>query len=196
MALKFYNTMTRTKEEVVPLEENHIRMYTCGPTIYNYAHIGNFRTYIFEDLLRRFLLFKGFKVTQVMNLTDIDDKTIKASMEKKIPLKEYTDKYKRAFFEDLNALGIDRAEHYPAATEHIDEMVELIKKLIKNGLAYEVDGNYYFSIEKFPGYGRLAHRSPISPCGRPGMKTTAMFSGRQISARDVPAGILSVRRCR
>jgi len=157
MALKFYNTMTRTKEEVVPLEENHIRMYTCGPTIYNYAHIGNFRTYIFEDLLRRFLLFKGFKVTQVMNLTDIDDKTIKASMEKKIPLKEYTDKYKRAFFEDLNALGIDRAEHYPAATEHIDEMVELIKKLIKNGLAYEVDGNYYFSIEKFPGYGRLAH---------------------------------------
>lgn len=157
MALKFYNTMTRTKDEIVPLEKNHIRMYTCGPTLYEFAHIGNFRTYMFEDILRRFLLFKGFKVTQVMNLTDIDDKTIKASIEQKIPLKEYTDKYKKIFFEDLDSLGIDRAEHYPAATDHIDEMVELIKKLIDNGLAYEVDGNYYFSIEKFPKYGQLAH---------------------------------------
>jgi len=118
MALKFYNTMTRTKEEIIPLEENHIRMYTCGPTIYNFAHIGNFRTYMFEDILRRFLLFKGFKVTQVMNLTDIDDKTIKASIEQKIPLKEYTNKYKDAFFDDLDTLGIDRAEFYPAATDH------------------------------------------------------------------------------
>ncbi|MCP4727108.1 MAG: class I tRNA ligase family protein, partial [bacterium] len=142
---------------MVPLEDNHFRMYTCGPTIYNYAHIGNFRTYMFEDILRRFLLFKGFKVTQVMNLTDIDDKTIRASIEQKVPLKEVTDKFKDAFFEDLDTLGIDRAEHYPAATDHIDEMVEIIKKLQEKGIAYEVDGNYYYSISKFPKYGQLAH---------------------------------------
>ena len=157
MAMKFFNTMTRKKEEIVPLEDNHIRMYTCGPTIYNFAHIGNFRTYMFEDILRRFFLFKGLKVTQVMNITDIDDKTIKASVEQKIPLKEVTKKFEKYFFEDLDTLGIDRAEHYPAATDHINEMVELIKKLIDNGLAYEVDGNYYFSIEKFPKYGQLAN---------------------------------------
>ena len=157
MALKFYNTMTRTREEIIPLEKNHIRMYTCGPTIYDFAHIGNFRTYMFEDILKRFLIYKGYKVTQVMNITDIDDKTIKASNEQKIPIKEYTDKYKKAFFEDIDTLGINRAEHYPAATDHIDEMVELIKKLIDKGLAYEIDGNYYFSIEKFPQYGQLAH---------------------------------------
>ena len=87
MALKFYNTMTRTREEIIPLEKNHIRMYTCGPTIYDFAHIGNFRTYMFEDILKRFLIYKGYKVTQVMNITDIDDKTIKASNEQKIPIK-------------------------------------------------------------------------------------------------------------
>ncbi len=157
MALKFYNTMTRTEEEFVPLDGNNVRMYTCGPTIYDFAHIGNFRTYMFEDILKRFLIYKGYNVTQVMNITDIDDKTIKASIEQNIPLKEYTEKFAKAFFDDIDTLGINRAEHYPAATDHIDEMVELIKKLIDNGLAYEVDGNYYFSIEKFPKYGKLAH---------------------------------------
>lgn len=157
MALRFKNSFTRVKEEFVPIEEGRIGMYTCGPTVYNFAHIGNFRTYVFEDLLRRYLKFKGYEVTQVMNLTDIDDKTIRDSMAQGVPLKEYTQQYIDAFFEDLDALGIERAEHYPAATDHIEEMVAIIQKLQKNGLAYEVDGNWYFKISAFPAYGRLAH---------------------------------------
>jgi cysteinyl-tRNA synthetase len=132
-------------------------MYTCGPTVYGFAHIGNFRAYMFEDLLRRYLKYKGYHVTQVMNLTDVDDKTIRDSRAEGVSLKEYTDRYVKAFFADLDKLGIERAEHYPAATDHIPEMVEIIKKLIENGLAYEVDGNYYFKISAFPAYGKLAN---------------------------------------
>ena len=157
MSLRLHNTMTRTKEEFSPLENNHVRMYTCGPTVYDFAHIGNFRTFIFEDLLRRYLKYKGYKVTQVMNLTDIDDKTIKAAMAKRISLTEYTSFYKKAFFEDMDRLGVEKAEIYPAATDHIPEMIDVIRKLRDKGLAYEMDGNYYFSIAKFPQYGRLAH---------------------------------------
>lgn len=158
MSLRFYNTLTRTSEEFVPLEDNHVRMYTCGPTVYNFAHIGNFRAYIFEDLLRRYLKFRGYRVTQVMNLTDVDDKTIRASRENKIPLREYTKRYKDAFFEDLQALNIERAEFYPAATDHIPDMIALIQRLFERGLAYRSeDGSVYFSIERFKNYGRLAH---------------------------------------
>ncbi len=132
-------------------------MYTCGPTVYNFAHVGNYRAYTFEDLLRRYLKFKGYRVTQVMNLTDIDDKTIKGCMEKGITLDEYTAVYKKAFFDDIDALGIERAEYYPEATKHVEEMVPLVKKLMAKGLAYEIGGNYYFSISKFPAYGRLSH---------------------------------------
>jgi len=149
--------MTRTKEEFKPLEDNQVRMYTCGPTVYDVAHIGNFRTFIFEDLLRRYLKFKGYKVTQVMNLTDIDDKTIQGAIAKNISLSEYTAFYKKAFFEDIEKLGIEKAEYYPAATEHIPDMVGMIIKLKDKGLAYEIDGNYYFSIAKFPEYGKLSH---------------------------------------
>jgi len=157
MALRLTNTMTRNQEEFKPLEDNNVRMYTCGPTVHDYAHIGNFRTYMFEDLLRRFLKYKGYNITQVMNLTDIDDKTIKKSREQGISLDKYTAKYKTAFFEDLDMLRIERAEHYPEATTHVAEMVELIKRLVEKGLAYEVDGNYYFPISKFPEYGKLSH---------------------------------------
>ena len=157
MTLRFFNTLTRTVEEFRPLEEGHVRMYTCGPTVYNFAHIGNYRAYTFEDLLRRYLKFKGYRVTQVMNLTDIDDKTIKGCMEKGLTLNEYTAPYKKAFFDDIDALGIERAEHYPEATKHVEEMVALVKKLIANGLAYEIGGNYYFPISKFPEYGKLSH---------------------------------------
>jgi cysteinyl-tRNA synthetase len=132
-------------------------MYTCGPTVYDYAHIGNFRTFLFEDLLRRYLKFKGYRVTQVMNLTDIDDKTIKGAMQKKVSLKEYTAFYKEAFFADMDNLGVERAEIYPEATAHIPEMVAMIKRLKEKGFAYEIGGNYYFSIAKFPQYGKLAH---------------------------------------
>ncbi len=157
MALSFTNTMTRRKEEFQPIDDNHVRMYTCGPTVYDFAHIGNFRTYMFEDLLRRYLKYKGYQVTQVMNVTDIDDKTIKGSIVKGITLNEYTRPYIDAFFEDLDTLQIERAEVYPAATKHVDEMVDIIKSLKEKGIAYEVNGNYYYSIAKFPEYGKLSH---------------------------------------
>jgi cysteinyl-tRNA synthetase len=144
-------------EEVEPLDEGHIRLYTCGPTVYNAAHIGNFRTYVFEDLLRRQLKREGFRVTQVMNLTDVDDKTIRNSIAAGVSLNEYTREFKDMFFADIQALNIEPAEHYPAATDHVPEMIELIQRLIDRGLAYRSeDGCVYFSIEKFPGYGRLA----------------------------------------
>ena len=157
MGLKLYNTLTRKKEDFEPITEGEVRLYTCGPTVYDFAHIGNYRAYMFEDLLKRFLLYKGYKVTHVMNLTDVDDKTIKASTKQGISLDEYTEKYKKAFFEDLDALNIDRADVYPAATEHIDEMVELVKKLLDKGYAYEVNGDIYYKISKFPEYGKLSH---------------------------------------
>jgi len=157
MALMLFNTMTRRSEEFKPIDAGQVRMYTCGPTIYDFAHIGNFRAYIFEDLLKRYLLYKGYQVKHVMNLTDIDDKTIRGSRKEGIPLREYTDRYKKAFFEDMEILGIMKADIYPAATEHINEMVDIIKRLIDKGIAYEAEGSIYFRISKFPAYGRLSH---------------------------------------
>ncbi len=158
MAFRIFNTMSRTKEELVPLDGRHVRMYTCGPTVYNYAHIGNFRAYMFEDLLRRYIRFCGFEVTQVQNLTDVDDKTIRASIEKGLPLKEYTKTYIDAFFEDLAKLNIEPAEHYPAATDYVGEMIRLIEILFDKGYAYKSDdGSVYYSIDKFAEYGKLAH---------------------------------------
>ena len=158
MAFRIYNTMSRSKQELVPIDGKCVRMYTCGPTVYNYAHIGNFRAYMFEDLLRRYIKFRGFDVVQVQNLTDVDDKTIRSSIEQGLPLKEYTKKYIDAFFEDLARLNIEPAEHYPAATDHIPEMIALIEKLMEKGYAYQSDdGSVYYSIDKFPEYGKLAH---------------------------------------
>jgi len=157
MAFRIFNTMTRSKEELVPLDGRHVRMYTCGPTVYNYAHIGNFRAYMFEDLLRRHIKFCGFEVTQVQNLTDVDDKTIRSSIEQGLPLKEYTKKYIDAFFADLAKLNIEPAERYPAATDYIPEMIALIETLFEKGYAYQSDdGSVYYSIDKFPAYGKLA----------------------------------------
>jgi cysteinyl-tRNA synthetase len=157
MSFKIYNTMSRSQEELVPLSDNHVRMYTCGPTVYNYAHIGNYRAYMFEDLLRRWLQYKGFRVTQVQNLTDVDDKTIRGSREAGLSLNDYTQKYKDAFFEDLKTLNIEPAEHYPAATDCIPEMIAIIQSLFDKGLAYKSDdGSVYFPIDKFPDYGKLA----------------------------------------
>jgi len=154
---KIHNTMSRSLEELVPLEDNHVRLYTCGPTVYNYAHIGNYRAYMFEDLLRRWLKYKGFEVTQVQNLTDVDDKTIRGSREAGLALRDYTQTYKDAFFDDLKVLNIEPAEHYPAATDCIPEMIALIEKLFEKGLAYQSeDGSVYYAIDKFPTYGKLA----------------------------------------
>ncbi len=155
--LKFFNTMGRLLEEFKPVCDGEARMYTCGPTVYNYAHIGNFRAYVFEDLLRRTLKYFGYKVTQVMNLTDVDDKTIRDSRKNSMSLNDFTAIYKKAFFEDLKTLNIDPAEQYPAATDHIPEMIELVQTLLDKGFAYQAeDKSIYFSIAKFPEYGRLA----------------------------------------
>ncbi|NYZ78287.1 class I tRNA ligase family protein, partial [Candidatus Micrarchaeota archaeon] len=119
--------MTKRVEEFIPQREGEARVYVCGPTIYNFAHVGNFRAYVFSDLLHRWLKHKGLKVMQVMNLTDVDDKTIRDSQKQGIPLKRFTERYEKAFFEDCDALGIERVERYPKATEHIQEMVALVK---------------------------------------------------------------------
>ncbi len=156
--LKLYNTATRQKETLVPLEDRHIKMYTCGPTVYNFAHIGNFRTYVFEDLLRRVIKFFGYKITQVMNLTDVDDKTIKGAIEKNITLNAFTQPFKDAFFEDLRTLHIETVEYYPPATEYIHAMIEMIETLLEKGVAYVGgDKSVYFAIQKFPRYGCLSH---------------------------------------
>ncbi len=154
--MKLYNTLTRRKQEFKPVIKGIVRMYTCGPTVYNYAHIGNLRTFLFEDLLRRWLKHKGYRVKQAMNLTDIDDKTILGSQKERTSLKEFTEKYTKAFFEDIDALKIERAEVYPKATEHIKEMVAIIKLLLKKGLAYKTDDGVYYSISQFKKYGKLA----------------------------------------
>ena len=161
MPLKFYNTYTRRKEEFVPLTPGEVKMYNCGPTVYDFAHIGNFRAYIFEDLLRRYLEYKGFRVTQIMNITDVDDKTIRDSQAAGISLNEYTTKYREAFFRDVDILNIKRATHYPEATGHIPEMLALIKKLGEKGLTYEADGSVYYRISSFPDYGKLSGRNSL-----------------------------------
>lgn len=157
MALKFFNTLTRTLEDFQPLKDKTVGMYTCGPTVYAPAHIGNFRAYIFEDILRRYLKYKGFEVTQVMNLTDIDDKTIRDSQASGVSLDEHTSKFKEIFFRDLDRLNIERAEIYPEATKHIPEMVTLVQKLLDNGHGYISNGSIYFKISTFPKYGALSH---------------------------------------
>jgi cysteinyl-tRNA synthetase len=157
MAMRLHNTMSGQVEEFKPIEVGHVRMYTCGPTVHDYAHIGNFRTFLFEDLLRRVLLQQGYRVTQVMNLTDVEDRIIKKSAEHGQTIDEFTEKYIEAFFEDLDTLRIERAEHYPRATEHIFEMVSLIDLLNEKGHTYVTDGSTYFRIATFPTYGELAH---------------------------------------
>ncbi|GAB4225805.1 MAG: cysteine--tRNA ligase [Chlamydiales bacterium] len=156
--LLFFNSETNQKEILKPLEEGHVRMYTCGPTIYDFAHIGNFRTYVFEDLLRRTLKYFDFKVTQVMNITDVDDKTIRRAVEQDKSLQDFTAPFKKAFFEDLKTLGIEPVEYYPCATDYIDEMIAMIEKLLDKGYAYRGnDGSIYFAISRFSRYGCLSH---------------------------------------
>jgi cysteinyl-tRNA synthetase len=155
--MRIYNTLARKVEELEPLEAGHVRMYTCGPTVYDYAHIGNFRSYVWEDLLRRSLELHGFRVTQVMNITDIEDKIIKRMIDDGVTLEQATAPYVQAFFDDIDTLRIVRAEHYPRATEHLEEMIELAGRLRENGLTYESKGSLYFRIAAFEGYGRLSN---------------------------------------
>ncbi len=156
--MKLFNTETREKEEFLPQDPQRVTLYTCGPTVYNYAHIGNFRTYVFEDLLRRTLKFFGFKVEQVMNITDVDDKTIRGAIGQGVGLKEYVAPFAAAFFEDLKTLEVEEVEHYPCATDYIPQMIKMIEELMATGVAYKGhDGSVYFSIHKFPRYGCLSH---------------------------------------
>jgi cysteinyl-tRNA synthetase len=157
-SLHFFNTLTRKKEKFTSITNGKVCLYTCGPTVYDYSHIGNFRAFIFDDLLKRWLEYNGFEVLHVMNITDVDDKTIKGSQEQHIPLKRFTNFYSKAFFEDIKALNIKPADKYPKATEHIPEMVELIKNLLVKGYAYKSkEKSVYFAINKFKKYGKLSN---------------------------------------
>jgi cysteinyl-tRNA synthetase len=155
--MKIYNTLSRRVEELKPLEPGHVRLYTCGPTVYDYAHIGNFRAYVWEDLLRRALKLAGFRVTQVMNITDIEDKIIKKMNDEDLTLEQATQPYIDAFFDDIDTLRIERAEHYPRATDHIEEMLQIAVALKERGLTYESQGSLYFKIDAFDSYGRLSN---------------------------------------
>ena len=157
MALCFHNTLSRKKEVFESIETGKVGLYTCGPTIYNHAHIGNFRAYMFEDLLSRYLSFRGYAVKHIMNLTDVEDKLIRTCRESGESLQVVTERYANAFFEDLDTLGIKRAEAYPAATAHIDEMVAMITTLREKGHTYEIDGSIYFRLSSYEAYGNLSH---------------------------------------
>jgi cysteinyl-tRNA synthetase len=169
MVLKLFNSLGRETQEFVPIREGEVRMYCCGPTVWNYAHVGNFRTFVFEDVLRRYLGFKGFRVRQVMNITDVEDKIIKGIRESHKSLKEHTRFYEAAFMADLQSLGVEKADVYPRATENIPEMVSLIKVLLDKGYAYRApDGSIYFSVSKFKDYGALSgvRLDSLKPAGR------------------------------
>jgi cysteinyl-tRNA synthetase len=154
--LRLHNTLTGKTEPFVPLRPGEVKMYTCGPTVYDYAHIGNFRTFVFQDILRRYLKQRGLKLTHVMNLTDVDDRIIANAAAKGLGIREYTEKYAQAFFADCQALGIEAPEHWIRATDHIPEMVQLIERLQKKSFTYDSEGSIYYRIAKFPAYGKLS----------------------------------------
>jgi len=154
--LKLYDTLTREKRPFVPLEPGKVRMYVCGPTVYAEPHIGNFRLFVMGDIVRRWLEYRGYDVFYVMNITDIDDKTIRDSGREGVSLKEFTERYTRIFLQGLDRMNIKRATLYPKATEHIDDMIRFIEGLLKKGLAYVASDGVYYDIDKFPGYGKLS----------------------------------------
>ncbi|MBZ2184353.1 MAG: cysteine--tRNA ligase [Bryobacter sp.] len=168
MGLRLYNTLTLKVEPFSPANGNTVRMYSCGPTVYNYAHIGNLRTFTFNDTLRRWLRYRGFLLEHVMNITDVEDKIIRKSMELGVPMEQYTRKYEQFFLEDMATMRLEKPERIVRATEHIQEMVDLISTLAQKGFTYESDGSVYYRISKFPSYGKLSHHD---------------FSGIQAGAR-------------
>jgi cysteinyl-tRNA synthetase len=168
MALRFFNTLTQELETFHPLKDNIVRMYTCGPTVYNFVHIGNFRTFTFQDILRRWLRYRGYELDHVMNVTDVEDKIIANAAKEHQSIDEYTSAYTRAFFEDAAALRLEMPEHVAHATKHIPEMIKAIERLEEQGCTYTNDGSTYFRISTFPGYGKLSHND---------------FSGIRVGAR-------------
>ncbi len=179
MPLSLQNTLSRSMETFSSLEAGHVRVYTCGPTVYNRVHIGNLRTFVFEDVLCRVFRWLGYRTTQVMNLTDIDDKTIRGAVAEGLSLRDFTAKHIATFFEDLATLGIAPAAVYPRATDHIEEMVAIVRKLEERGHAYESDGSVWFRIASFPGYGRLSRVDPAE------MKRGARVADDEYEKEDV-----------
>ncbi len=172
--MNLYNTLSRKKEKFKPLKGKTANIYTCGPTVYNYAHLGNLRTYIFEDILRRTLKFNGYKVRQITNITDVEDKIIKKAQQEKKTIYQITRPYEKIFFEDLKKLNIEKAERYPRATGHIKEMTDIISALMKKGFAYQGDDkSIYFKISKFKNYGKLS-----------GLKNGQIKTGAKVSADE------------
>ena len=158
MTLRIYNTLQRNKEEFVPVEEGKVKMYSCGPTVYDYFHIGNARAFIVPDIVKRYLEYKGYEVLHVLNFTDIDDKMIKRANKNGITVEELAKKFITAYFEDTDALNIKRADVYPQATEHIEDMINLVENLVEKGYAYEKNGDVYFKVDKFEEYGKLSKK--------------------------------------
>ena len=154
--IRFFNTLSRQIEEFQPLEAGKVRMYICGPTVWNFQHIGNFRTFIFADIMRRYLKYKGYELTHVFNLTDVDDRIINEAAKQNISIDEFTAPFIQYFWEDFDALGLERPEVTPRATQHIPEMIDIIAKLLENGHAYESEGSIYYRISAFPDYGKLS----------------------------------------
>jgi cysteinyl-tRNA synthetase len=157
MPLRFYNTLTQQVEDFSPMDGRTVRMYTCGPTVYHYVHIGNLRTFTFQDILRRWLRARGYQLNHVMNITDVEDKIIRSAMQQGKSLNEYTAVYEQAFLEDAEKLRLERPERLVRATEHILEMADAIRQLTEKGYTYESEGSIYYRISKFPGYGKLSH---------------------------------------
>ena len=173
MAVKIYNHLSHKIETFEPLHPKRVGLYTCGPTVYNYAHIGNLRTYIFEDILRRALEYDGYKVKHIMNITDVEDKIIDAAKKTGKSIYEFTEPYEKAFYGDLEKLNIKKAYRYPKATANIAEMIKIISALLRKGLAYKADGSIYFDISKFKKYGRLS-----------GVKSRELKTGARIDADE------------
>ncbi len=156
--MRIFNTLTRKKEEFLPLEEGKVRMYVCGPTVYDYFHIGNARSFLMADIIQRYFRYKGYEVTFAMNLTDVDDKIIKKANEEGVSANEIAKRYTEAFFEDIEKLKVKKADIYPRATEHMEEIISLVKKLEEKGQAYSVDGDVFFNVNKFEEYGKLSRK--------------------------------------
>ena len=159
MPIRVYNDLTQRKEELVPLKEGKFGIYLCGPTVYGPAHVGNLRTFVSFDMIRRYLQYRGYQVTFVQNITDIDDKMIRGAVERGVTVGELAKQFEELFIEDTKALGIEPADVYPRATEHIPEIIDLIKTLEARGLAYNIDGDVYFEVPKFEAYGQLVHQN-------------------------------------
>jgi len=157
--MKIYNTLTGAKEEFIPLEKERIRMYVCGPTVYDYCHIGHARSIITFDIIRRYFEYKGFNVLYIQNFTDIDDKMINRAKQEGITIFELANRFIKQYFKDFDPLNVKRASFYPRATDHIVDMIKIIERLIESGFAYELDGNVYFSIGAFKKYGMLSHKN-------------------------------------